>query len=233
MGIYVLDDSLDFPAPRHALDDPNGLLAIGGDLSTARLLQAYRLGIFPWFSDDQPILWWCPDPRCILYPTRLKISRSLRKSLRNKGVEVSFDNAFDEVIDACAAPRQQQPETWITSDMRQAYQQLHRMGVAHSVEVWHEQQLVGGLYGLSLGRAFFGESMFSQLRDSSKIALVYLCGQLRTWQFDFIDCQVENAHLLSLGCELIPREHFLAQLAKSNCHQDKIGPWQLSWQYQA
>jgi leucyl/phenylalanyl-tRNA--protein transferase len=202
-----------FPPVDQAEIEPNGLLAVGGDLSSARLLNAYRSGIFPWFSDDQPILWWSPDPRTVLYPERLKISRSLRKTLRNKPFRVTFDQAFAQVMLACSAPRKNGDGTWITMEMLAAYQELHRIGFAHSVEVWLEERLVGGLYGVALDRVFFGESMFSLERDASKVGLVHLIELLQVNGFRLIDCQVYSEHLISLGAEEISRSRFCRELA--------------------
>lgn len=197
-----------FPDVESALREPDGLLALGGDLTSRRLINAYSRGIFPWYSAGQPILWWAPDPRTVLFPERLKVSRSLRKTLRKQKFEVSFDRAFDRIIAACAEPRSNEPGTWITSDMMAAYRDLHRQGIAHSVEVWHGNQLAGGLYGLALGRVFFGESMFSRASDASKVALAGLVGAAMEWGYRLIDCQVYSEHLLSLGAELIPRSEF-------------------------
>lgn len=202
-----------FPDPALALADPNGLLAVGGDLSTTRLLNAYRQGVFPWFNPDEPILWWSPDPRCVLRPGAVHISHSLAKLRRQGGYAVSFDRAYPEVMAACGGPRRGNRNTWLGSDMQLAYLQLHRLGAAHSVEIWQGQQLVGGLYGVSLGGAFFGESMFSQARDASKLALVHLSEQLARWGFPLIDAQVESPHLLSMGALALPRAEFLAELA--------------------
>lgn len=210
--LYFLDpDHPDAPFPpvEWAQSDPNGLLAVGGDLSLTRLLGAYRDGIFPWYSDGQPILWWSPDPRLVLLPNQLKISRSLRKTLRNRGFTVSINRDFRGVIRACAAPRPYQGETWITTEMVAAYENLHQTGHAHSVEVWLENELVGGLYGVSTGTVFFGESMFSTERDASKVALVYLVRNLFSWGYKLIDCQVSSQHLVSLGAEEIPRSRFM------------------------
>jgi leucyl/phenylalanyl-tRNA--protein transferase len=201
-----------FPPVEQAELEPNGLLAVGGDLSSSRLLNAYRSGIFPWYSDDQPILWWSPDPRTVLYPEQLKISRSLRKTLRNKPFRVTFDQAFSGVMSACAAPRKQAEGTWISPEMLAAYRELHRIGYAHSVEVWMEDRLVGGLYGVALGSVFFGESMFSTERDASKVALVYLTRLLQDRDFRLIDCQVYSAHLISLGAKEIERSSFCRAL---------------------
>lgn len=205
-------DPAQFPDPQYALAEPDGLLAVGGDLSPARLLNAYRQGIFPWYSDGQPILWWSPNPRAVLYPDELKISRSLRKTLRKRPFRVTLDSAFDAVIEACSEPRPDQEGTWITEEMKQAYAHLHRIGFAHSVECWEKDQLVGGLYGISLGRVFFGESMFARRSDASKVAFVHLVEQLKAWGFGLIDCQVHTGHLASLGAVDIPRERFLDEL---------------------
>ena len=201
-------DPLRFPDPDSALDDPNGLLAFGGDLRSERLLAAYRLGIFPWYQEPQPILWWTPDPRAVLFPEALHVSRSLKKFLRRRPYRVSMDSAFDAVIDGCAESTAERPETWITPAIRHAYGELHRLGHAHSVEVWAGDELVGGLYGVALGRVFFGESMFSRRDNASKVALVHLCGQLRQWQFALIDCQVGNDHTYALGAVDIARAEF-------------------------
>lgn len=218
-------DPAHFPDPVYALTEPNGLLAVGGDLSPARLLNAYRQGIFPWYSDGQPILWWSPAPRAVLFPEALHISRSLGKTLRRGHFRISFDEDFAAVIEACSQARGAETGTWITSEMKQAYQQLHRIGFAHSVEVRQGTQLVGGLYGVSMGKVFFGESMFSRERDASKVALVHLVEQLRAWDFALIDCQVGSSHLFSLGATEIPREQFLSLLDSScepvECHQGK------------
>ena len=184
-------DREDFPDVSLALRDPDGLLAIGGDLSIERLLAAYRRGIFPWYSDDQPILWWSPDPRSIIRPKNLVISKSLNKTLKKKTFKVSFDQAFVDVIVQCAQPRQKESGTWITDEMTQAYIRLHNAGHAHSVECWQENKLVGGLYGIAIGKVFFGESMFSLVSDTSKVAFVYLIKQLQNWGYEMIDCQVQ------------------------------------------
>lgn len=212
--LHWLNNSLDFPPVDEALDEPNGLLAVGGDLSPDRLRQAYRHGIFPWFSAGQPPLWWSPDPRVVLFPQRIRVTRSLRKRTTNAGFTVTLDTAFGDVIRACAEPRQDQPGTWITHDMVDAYERLHQQNTAHSVEVWQAGELVGGLYGVALGRIFFGESMFSRRADASKVALLWLSRQLMAWGFPLIDCQVGNAHLTSLGAEPIARDRFLALLAE-------------------
>lgn len=213
--------SLDFPSPSTALDDPDGLLAAGGDLSPERLISAYRQGIFPWFSDDQPILWWSPDPRCVIEPNKVHISRSLKKHLRRHDLRLSFDQAFDQVIQHCSRPGYEEG-TWITDDMKEAYRHLHDLGYAHSVEVWQDNELAGGLYGLSLGRCFFGESMFSHRENASKIAFMGLCRQLQLWNFSLIDCQIENPHLLSLGAHCISRVEFLSILER-DAHSNQAG----------
>ncbi|MCW8808941.1 MAG: leucyl/phenylalanyl-tRNA--protein transferase [Rhodanobacter sp.] len=198
-----------FPDPRLALKEPNGLLAFGGDLSTRRLLAAYRRGIFPWFSEGEPILWWSPDPRCVFRTDRLKANRSLRRTLAGNDWQVSVDRAFREVMLACAAPRPDQAGTWISPEMVDAYTALHALGHAHSVEVWDGERLVGGIYGVSIGRMFCGESMFSACSGGSKMALVALAQLLRGWDFPLIDGQVSNPHLLQLGALEIPRADFL------------------------
>lgn len=202
-----------FPPADRALADPNGLLAAGGDLSPTRLLAAYRRGIFPWYSAGEPILWWSPDPRMVLFPDELKISRSLAKTLRNADYEVRLDSAFPAVVAACAdTPREGQSGTWIIPEMQAAYAELHRQGHAHSVETWIGGRLAGGLYGVAIGGAFYGESMFAHARDTSKIALAHLCAHLSRRGFGIIDCQMETSHLASLGARPIPRREFLARL---------------------
>ncbi len=214
-----------FPNVERALKEPEGLLAIGGDLSVPRLLAAYRRGIFPWFSEGQPILWWSPDPRLVLTPDRIHIGRSLRKSLRRRDFQVSVDRMFDDVVKRCAAPRPGQDGTWITGEMRDAYGALHRQGFAHSVEIHRAGELVGGLYGVCIGRAFFGESMFSTVADASKIALVYLGKQLALWNFPLIDCQVRTSHLLRMGAAEIARRDFVELLNRAcNLHHPP-GRW--------
>lgn len=216
-----------FPAPATALRDPDGLLAAGGDLSPARLLAAYRHGIFPWYNAGEPILWWCPDPRAVLYPAELHISRSLARNLRRGYFSFSLDQDFAGVIAACAAtPRRGQPGTWITAEMQAAYRELHALGHAHSLEVWQNEALAGGVYGVAVGRMFFGESMFSRARDASKAALVVLLRQLAQWGFPLLDCQIASPHLASLGSRLIPREAFLRTLA-TYCPQAGPARWVL------
>src|SRR5579859_2495223 len=216
-----------FPDVTLALSDPDGLLAVGGDLSPQRLLYAYRHGIFPWYHADQPILWWSPDPRAVLFPEDVHVSRSLRRRIAAGGYRVTFDAAFSEVMAGCAGPRAQQPEsgTWISPAMQAAYAELHRLGYAHSVEIWMEGELVGGLYGIALGKVFFGESMFSRRTDASKLALVHLAERLEVWGYALIDCQVHSSHLESLGSVLIPRTDFL-HLLHTHCAEHDHGP---SW----
>ncbi len=211
-----------FPPDDAALEEPNGLIAIGGDLAPERLLAAYRRGIFPWYEEGQPILWWTPDPRLILMPGALHISRSLHRSLKRGGFEISFDTAFGEVIRACAEPRASANGTWITVAMIEAYVALAERGAAHSIEVWHGGKLVGGLYGVAMGAAFFGESMFSRERDASKIALVELCRRLSPLSSSLVDCQVASPHLMGLGAELIPRREFRCRLAAALAAES---PW--------
>jgi leucyl/phenylalanyl-tRNA--protein transferase len=201
-----------FPPAAAALREPNGLLAAGGDLEPKRLLAAYRRGIFPWYEQGQPILWWSPDPRSVLRPGEVKVSRSLRRSLIKGGFELRIDTAFAAVIAACAAPRHYGGGTWITPDMAAAYTTLHRLGWAHSFETWHEGRLAGGLYGVAIGRVFFGESMFTRVTDASKVALVKMADYLRERSFELIDCQVPNAHVTSLGATTMPRAEFVSLL---------------------
>ena len=204
----------DFPSPHEALVEPNGLLAAGGDLTPERLLAAYRRGIFPWYEEGQPILWWCPDPRAVLWPDALHVSRSLRRSLRNGGFELRIDTAFDAVVAGCAAPRSYGHGTWITAEMAAAYGHLHRLGWAHSFETWRNDELVGGMYGVALGRVFFGESMFARAADASKVALVRAMEYLKARQFALLDCQVASAHTLRLGATNIRRAEFLRLVAQ-------------------
>jgi leucyl/phenylalanyl-tRNA--protein transferase len=201
-----------FPPASEALTEPNGLLAAGGDLSPKRLLAAYRRGIFPWYEEGQPILWWSPDPRAVLRPDGIRVSRSLRRSLIKGGFEVRIDSAFAAVVAACAEPRRYTDSTWITRDMAAAYARLHELGWAHSFETWRDGELVGGLYGVAIGRVFFGESMFARATDASKVALVRLAEHLRARAFELIDCQVASAHVASLGATSISRAAFLALL---------------------
>lgn len=219
-----------FPPVEQAFDD--GLLAAGGDLSTDRLLSAYRHGIFPWFNKNDPILWWSPDPRMVLHTNQVKISKSLKKTLRTTDIHVSIDRAFEQVMLACAKPRPNQPldpenSSWIHPKIISAYKELHQQGYAHSVECWQQDKLVGGLYGVAIGTAFFGESMFSIARDSSKIALVALCQQLYRWGFPMIDCQVHSDHLASLGAKEISRRNFIKQLNQHCPQAQELKTWQL------
>jgi leucyl/phenylalanyl-tRNA--protein transferase len=215
-----------FPPLTQALQEPNGLLAAGGDLSPQRVIDAYRHGIFPWFNPGEPILWWSPDPRMVLFPAELKVSRSLRKTLKKRDYEVRVDTAFREVMRNCAAPRDGQPGSWISEEMIAAYGRLHAMGLAHSVETWCNGELVGGLYGIALGKMFYGESMFSRATDASKIAFVHLVRQLERWGFGMIDCQMKTAHLASLGAREIPRGEFVQRLGLLIELPNEYGRWQ-------
>jgi len=224
MPIYRLSKELLFPPPHRAR--PDGLLAVGGDLSMERLLLAYSMGIFPWFSRNDPILWWSPDPRMVLFPGEFRASRSLRRAVRAGNLDVTLDQAFDDVIRECARiPRMGQDGTWITPEMEVSYRELHRAGFAHSVECWRDGELVGGLYGISLGASFFGESMFSRVSNASKIALYHLVQLSLKWEFEFIDCQVYTEHLESLGAREIPRGQFLKWLGESLRHETRRGRW--------
>lgn len=214
-----------FPDPRRAMRDPNGLLAIGGDLSPERLLRAYAQGIFPWFNPDEPILWWCPDPRAVLAPRQFHTSRSLARRLRKPDFSVTLNHAFRDVLEACSAPRTRSRGTWLSSEMKQAYFQLHALGHAQSVEIWRQGQLVGGVYGVSLGRMFFGESMFSRMPDGSKIALYFLCQQLVARNYELLDCQVSSPHLATLGAVELPREEFLQRLSAAVSDGGVTGRW--------
>jgi leucyl/phenylalanyl-tRNA--protein transferase len=232
--IYWLDaDNNEFPPVQSALLNPDGLLAAGGDLSPERLIRAYRMGIFPWYEEGQPILWWAPDPRSVIFPGKVKITRSLAKNLRNSGFIVTMDHAFEEVIHGCAGNRNYSDGTWITAEMQNAYIALHRMDLAHSVEVWLDGKLVGGLYGIALGRLFFGESMFSLVANASKVALVHLSGQLHEWGYQLIDCQLQSDHMDSLGARCIPRVEFQHYLDAFVDEPDLTGPgnWDITWQY--
>jgi leucyl/phenylalanyl-tRNA--protein transferase len=226
MPIFRLVDEPIFPPPDYA--DPSGLLAVGGDLSKERLLEAYRLGIFPWYSDDQPILWWSPDPRLVLDLKDFGISRSLRKTLKKGVFQVTFDHAFEQVIQACAVvPRAAQNGTWITEEMQEAYINLHGLGYAHSVESWFGGKLAGGLYGVSLGKAFFGESMFHLKTDASKVALATLVDKLKSWDFHFIDSQMTTEHMVRLGAKELPRRIFLKRLQSALRHPTRRGRWHI------
>lgn len=226
MPIYLLDKEFKFPPAGLAGHD--GLLAIGGDLSAERLLEAYRNGIFPWYSGGSPIMWWSPDPRLILMPQALKVRKSLRNVINRGKFEVRVDQNFEKVIKNCAkVPRQEQHDTWITEEIAQAYTRLFHLGFAHSVETYYKNKLVGGLYGISLGKAFFGESMFYEERDASKVALYYLVELMKKWEFHFIDAQQETDHLKSLGACAIEREKFLNLLKNALKYPTRIGKWSL------
>jgi leucyl/phenylalanyl-tRNA---protein transferase len=223
--VFLLSDTIDFPPPHLASKD--GLLAVGGDLSQKRLILAYQMGIFPWFSDGDPILWWSPDPRLVLYPSEIKISKTLKKIIKKNVFSVTMDLAFDEVINQCSQVHlQKQQGTWIVKDMIDAYCKLHRSGFAHSVEVWQQGELAGGLYGVSLGKSFFGESMFSRISNASNIALVMLAKYLNELSFDLIDCQVPTEHLIRFGARKISRKLFLNQLEISLDAPTQIGRWE-------
>jgi leucyl/phenylalanyl-tRNA--protein transferase len=223
-------NSLEFPDTQQALSYPNGLLAVGGDLSTQRLLRAYQRGIFPWYEEPQPILWWSPDPRSVLFPDEISVSRSLAKTLRKNRFRITTDTAFHRVLSGCAAPRARERGTWITNSMARAYMDLHRAGYAHSVEVWDQQQLQGGLYGVALGRVFFGESMFSRVSDASKVALVSLGRLMREYGHEIIDCQVESTHLNSMGARNIPRLDFEQYLAHTGSLEGSSMTWRAEWE---
>ena len=223
--ITLLHHNTPFPTVERALRQPNGLLAAGGDLMPERLLDAYRHGIFPWFNAGDPILWCSPDPRMVLFPDEFKISRSLRKTLRHGEYEVRTDTVFEQVMRACALPREGQDGTWIQEDIIQGYVRLHQLGLAHSVETWVGDELTGGLYGVGLGRMFYGESMFSRKTDASKVALAHLVLQLKRWNFGMIDCQMNTPHLASMGAREIPRTQFLARLQELIHYPDIASPW--------
>jgi leucyl/phenylalanyl-tRNA--protein transferase len=225
--LALLQPSDPFPPVERALKNPNGLLAAGADLSVERLLDAYRRGVFPWFSRGEPVLWWSPDPRMVLYCEELKVPRSLAKSVRNKGYRVTVDSAFDKVLAGCAAPRKGEPGTWLGREMRAAYGALHRAGYAHSFETWRDDDLVGGLYGVAIGRMFYGESMFSSATDASKVALVALVEQLRVRNFPLVDCQMHTPLLASLGAREIPRRSFLRAVATLVNYEGQKGNWNL------
>ncbi len=226
--LYLLDPGnprTPFPDVETAEREPDGLLAIGGDLSVTRLVNAYRRGIFPWFGVGDPILWWSPDPRTVLYPDRPRISRSLRKTLRKGRFGATMDRDFDAVITACARPRAADGGTWLIPEMIAAYRRLHRRGFAHSVEIWRDGTLAGGLYGVAIGRVFFGESMFARISDASKVALIHLCTRLSEQGFRLIDCQVSTEHLLRMGAEQIPRADFIRMLERWCPLPDRRGSW--------
>ena len=214
-----------FPDVELALEEPDGLLAVGGDLSSSRLLAAYRQGIFPWYSDEQPILWWSPNPRLVITPNQLHLSKSLIKTLRKENYTITYDKAFSDVIKNCAEPRNYTDDTWISDEMKQAYTSLHQSGDAHSVECWQGDQLIGGLYGVAIGKVFFGESMFAKKTDASKIAFAYLTRQLEIWGYELIDCQVYSPHLASLGAVNISRQNFIQQITKL-CNEKTDHLWE-------
>jgi leucyl/phenylalanyl-tRNA--protein transferase len=226
MIIFLQDDS-PFPPLEFAQQTPNGLLAAGGNLTPMRLLDAYSRGIFPWYSAGDPILWWSPDPRMVLFPAEFRISHSLRKVLRSRVFEIRSDTAFEAVMRRCASPRPGQDGTWIHEEMIAAYVELHRMGHAHSVETWLQGELVGGLYGVAIGRMFFGESMFSRHSNASKVALAHLAAQLLRWNFGMIDCQMNTAHLESLGAREVSRAEFRGRLQELVNYPDTDSPWHL------
>jgi leucyl/phenylalanyl-tRNA--protein transferase len=225
--IRWLGPSDPFPPVDTALTEPNGLLAAGGDLTPERLLDAYSRGIFPWSADDEPMLWWSPDPRMVLFVDELRVSRSLRRRIRAREFRVTADTAFHEVVAGCADPRRDADGTWITTDIAEAYKELHRRGYAHSIETWADAALVGGLYGVSIGRMFYGESMFARATDASKIALAFLVRQLARWGFEMIDCQMSTAHLASLGAREIARRAFLSRLHTLTAAHPVPAPWTL------
>lgn len=224
MPVEISRQSLEFPDPDEA--DDSGLLAIGGDLSIERLKLAYSKGIFPWYEDGMPILWWTPDPRMVLFPDRMIVSHSLKQSIKKQQFTVTVDNAFDKVIQNCSkTPRKGEEGTWITREMKNAYIRLHEAGFAHSAEAWLDGKLVGGLYGVALGKVFFGESMFHHITNASKVALYYLVEKLQQWDFKIIDAQVYTNHLESLGGELIPRSQYMRILEKAIMIEDVSGSW--------
>jgi len=225
--IHWLRPAEPFPPVETALAEPNGLLAAGDELSAERLLEAYQQGIFPWFNADQPVLWWSPDPRMVLLPAELRVARSLAKVLRNRVYEVRADSAFRTVMQACAEPRNHQNGTWISPAMIEAYHALHRRGIAHSIETWIDGELAGGLYGVAIGRMFYGESMFTRVTDASKIALVHLVRQLERWGFGMIDCQMHTGHLARMGGREIPRKAFMRKLGELVNYRPISGTWVL------
>lgn len=217
----------DFPAIDSALAEPDGLLVAGGCLSSQRIIKAYQQGIFPWYSPGEPILWWSPNPRLVLFPDKLKISRSLRKTIRKEVFKLTYNQAFPQVMQYCAAPREKESGTWINEEMYLAYTQLHQQGIAHSFEAWFNDELIGGLYGIAIGQVFFGESMFHRKTDASKVAFCSLVQQLAEWGYQLIDCQVRTDHLTSLGAEEIKRDHF-SKLLKQYCpHSPSDAAWSL------
>ncbi|MCV2884266.1 leucyl/phenylalanyl-tRNA--protein transferase [Aestuariibacter sp. AA17] len=226
--LHQLDNRPIFPSPHHALEEPNGLLAYGGDLSVKRLIEAYRHGIFPWFSEGEPILWWSPNPRGVLRLTDFHASKSLKKAIRKHDYTVTINHAFLDVINQCATIARRENGTWITEEMETAYYRLHAQGIAHSIEVWREQRIVGGLYGVVTGRTFCGESMFSLESNASKVAFYYLVEHMRKHRGAFIDCQMQTPHLASLGCTEVSRATFLSMLNDSHSHSFSHDVWQPS-----
>ncbi|MEA3416522.1 MAG: leucyl/phenylalanyl-tRNA--protein transferase [Thermodesulfobacteriota bacterium] len=230
MPIFLLSDEIKFPPPN--LARKNGLLAVGGDLSQDRLLLAYSMGIFPWYSESEPILWWSPDPRLVLYPDEIKVSKTLKKVIQKDIFHITIDQAFNQVITSCARIRLQNNEgTWIVDDMIKSYCKLHESGFAHSVEAWHEGELAGGLYGVSLGRCFFGESMFTRISNASNVAFVFLTEYLKKLSFDMIDCQVSTEHLINFGAREVPRKDFLCELKQSLKTPTKRGRWKCNFKF--
>jgi len=224
MPVFRLSSNLSFPPPHLAIDE--GLLAVGGDLSIERLVLAYSQGIFPWYAEDDPILWWSPDPRLVLYPQEFHVSRSLRRLVRRKAFSVTLDKAFGQVIRGCAGSRgPDHPGTWIVPEIISAYERLHQAGLAHSIEAWDGKELAGGLYGVSLGGSFFGESMFTRITNASKVALVHLVEGLRREGFELIDCQVSTQHLMQFGAREVARSHFLKELQLALKKPTRQGPW--------
>jgi len=222
-----LDHNDPFPPVSTALTEPNGLLAAGADLTPARLLDAYRHGIFPWYSDDQPLLWWSPDPRMVLVPAELRLTRSLKKRLRRRDYDIRINSRFEQVMQACAEPRDGQAGTWITADMIAAYCGLHALGHAHSVETWIDGELAGGLYGIAIGRMFYGESMFTRVTDASKLAFAHLVRQLDRWGFGMIDCQMKTPHLAAFGACEIPRFEFVLRLRELVNYPLPVSEWRI------
>ncbi len=215
-----------FPDPEQARSTRNGLIAIGGDLSPARLIQAYKQGIFPWYGQGDPILWWSPDPRTVLMPDKIHLSRRLKRTLKQAEFTLTIDHCFNAVTAACAAPRAKEKDTWLLPEMRRAYQDLHQTGVAHSFELWQQDTLVGGLYGVAIGKMFFGESMFSHVANASKIVMAYVCQFLQKHQFPLLDCQVYNPHLIRMGAQEIPRRQFLSSVQKATKIVQSAATWQ-------
>ncbi|MFT6818567.1 MAG: leucyl/phenylalanyl-tRNA--protein transferase [Myxococcota bacterium] len=232
MPVFRLPNEHVFPPPHMA--DPSGIIAVGGDLHPDRVLLAYTSGIFPWYSDGQPLLWWSPDPRMVLRPAELKVQRSLKKRITRGDYRITFDTAFSDVLDECAeTPRPDQDGTWLTKPLRAAFVDLHRRGIAHSVEAWHENTLVGGLYGLAIGGVFCGESMFARRSDASKVAFVHLVRQLQRWNFSLVDCQVHTPHLERFGAYETPRDVFLDEFHRLAAMPGRPGPWQFDPEFDA